>query len=368
MVKKFLYLNGLAILAVILFHASGWGFTAMFSWSHRYLPSQINPFSQVDSLPYYVLRIIEQFVVFSIPAFLFVSGFFVAFTTPAKNKTIAWKTVFNRVKFLIIPYLLWTTFILITNILQGRLPGVIDLFKFYLTGSITPAYYFVILLIQFYLLSPFLVPLARNHWKKLFIATAILQISFHAFQYFVIFFPQNSSIVSIFHLLPKWIFPVRLFWFSLGLIIGFHKDVWKTFLEDKKKIWLVLTILLYIAGFFEWEFILNKTGLDWIDTRETLIDAFYAFSFLMAFLASSNLLPGRKNIEKMGSQSFGIYLAHIPVMDFFSRAVYHFAPWLLSQTLLFTLLVALLGLIIPLLLMAFFRKTYFKKIYGFVFG
>ena len=368
MVKKFLYLNGLAILAVILFHASGWGFTAMFSWSHRYLPPQTNPFIQIDTLPYYILRIIEQLVVFCIPAFLFVSGFFVAFTTPAKKKQISWKTVFNRIKFLYIPFALWTTFILLTNILQGRNPGVFDVIKFFLTGSITPAYYFVILLIQFYLLSPILIPIARNHWKKLFIATAILQILFHAFQYFVILFPQNAAITTIFQFLPKWFFPVRLFWFSLGLIIGFHKDIWKTFLENKAKVWIGITIFLYLAGFFEWELILNITGLDWIDTRETLIDAFYAFSFLMAFLSTSAILPLRKNVEKMGSQSFGIYLVHIPVMDFFSRAVYHFAPWLLSQNLLFIVLVAVIALIIPLLLMAFFRKTFLKKIYGFVFG
>jgi peptidoglycan/LPS O-acetylase OafA/YrhL len=368
MVKKFLYLNGLAILAVIIFHASGWGFTAMFSWSHRYLPPQIDPFTQINSLPYYVLRLIEQFVVFSIPAFLFVSGFFVAFTTPSTNKSISWKTVFNRIKFLFIPFVVWTTFILFTNILQGKNPGVIDLIRFYLTGSITPAYYFVILLIQYYLLSPILVPLAKNHWKKLFITTALLQIFIHVFQYFLIFLPESPAVSVILQFLPKWAFPVRLFWFSLGLIIAFHKEIWKKFLEKKEKVWIGITLLLYIAGFFEWELILNKTGLDWIDTRETLVDGFYAFSFLMAFLSTSVKFPIRKNIEKMGSQSFGIYLVHIPVMDFFSRAVYHFIPWLLGQTLLYIILVAILGLALPLLLMWFFRNTFFKKVYGFVFG
>lgn len=368
MVKKFLYLNGLAILAVIIFHASGWGFTAMFSWSHRFLPSQIDPYSQIGTLSYYALRLIEQFVVFSIPAFLFVSGFFVAFTTPAKSNTLPWQTVLKRIKFLYIPFFVWTTFVLFTILLQGKIPGINDLVKFYFIGSISPAYYFIILLIQFYLLSPILVPLAKNHWKKLFIVTALFQILLHTLQYFIVLFPESAVVITIARFLPKWFFPVRLFWFSLGLIIAFHKDLWVKFLEGKTKYWIGLTILLYIVGFFEWEILLRKSALDWIETRETLLDGLYAFSFLMAFLSSRQELLLRNKVEKIGTQSFGIYLAHIPVMEFFSRAVYHFVPWILGQTLLFIVLVAIVGLVLPLTIMWVFRNSFLRRFYVYIFG
>ena len=209
MVKKFLYLNGLAILAVIIFHASGWGFTAMFSWSHRYLPTQINPYSQIGTLSYYALRLIEQLVVFSIPAFLFVSGFFVAFTTPSKSKTLPWKIVLKRIKFLYIPFFIWTSFVLVTNLVQGKIPGIFDLLKYYLVGSITPAYYFIILLIQYYLLSPILVPLAKNHWKKLFFVTGVLQILLLSLEYFIVLFPDSMLVSTIVNFFPKWFFPTR---------------------------------------------------------------------------------------------------------------------------------------------------------------
>ena len=76
--RRLLILNGLAIIGVILFHAAGWGFVAIFAWSDRYMPVMETVSDQRGSAPYNALRLVEQLVVFSIPAFLFVSGFFIA--------------------------------------------------------------------------------------------------------------------------------------------------------------------------------------------------------------------------------------------------------------------------------------------------
>ena len=152
------------------------------------------------------------------------------------SKTSPWKTILKRIKFLYIPFFIWTTFVLVTNLLQGKIPGIIDLFKYYFTGSITPAYYFIILLIQYYLLSPILVPLARNHWKKLFFTTAVLQILLLSIEYFIVLFPGNAVVSTIVSFFPKWFFPTRLFWFSLGLIIAFHKSSWTKFLAGKTRV------------------------------------------------------------------------------------------------------------------------------------
>jgi hypothetical protein len=69
MIRRLLYLNGLAVLGVILFHASGMGFVAMFAWTHRYLPVTAPNYDQMGSAAYYGLRVIEAIVTFSIPAF-----------------------------------------------------------------------------------------------------------------------------------------------------------------------------------------------------------------------------------------------------------------------------------------------------------
>ena len=83
MAKRLLLLNGVAIVCVILFHATGFGFTAMFAWAHRYREVSSPNFDAVGTGAYYAFRLIEQFVVFAIPAFLFVSGYFVSVASAA---------------------------------------------------------------------------------------------------------------------------------------------------------------------------------------------------------------------------------------------------------------------------------------------
>jgi fucose 4-O-acetylase-like acetyltransferase len=103
MVRRLLYPNGLAILFVVLFHTTSWGMTAMFAWTPRYLPVSEPVFDQTGSLPYYWVRFVEQVVVVAVPALLFVSGYFVAFTTGQRDN-LAWSQIWGRIKKLLIPY------------------------------------------------------------------------------------------------------------------------------------------------------------------------------------------------------------------------------------------------------------------------
>ena len=92
MVRRLYLLTGIAIFAVVLNHAAGWGFTSMFWWVNRY--SSLTPpnYDQVGSLSYYFLVVLKQITTFSVPAFLFVSGFFV---------TYAYKGVDHQSKFIL---------------------------------------------------------------------------------------------------------------------------------------------------------------------------------------------------------------------------------------------------------------------------
>jgi len=161
---------------------------------------------------------------------------------------------------------------------------------------------------------------------------------------------------------------VRVFWFSLGLVIAFHRNEFKKFFEIKPIIWISLAIVLFSLGIIEWEWLTKLSGLNWIETRETLIDALYASTVLFLILSTKKTLPVRNSVEKIGAQSFGIYLAHIPVMEYLARGIYHFAPRLLSQTILFAFIIAFFGLGLPLLAMWVFRKTFLNRVYGYVFG
>ena len=186
MVNRLLLLNGIAIVNVILFHATGFGFTAMFSWAHRYRPVTSPNYDAVGSASYYALRGLEQYVAFTIPAFLFVSGFFVSVMAGRQQGGVKVAAVLARVRALAVPYLLWSAVILGALALEGRIYRPERYARMILTGSTHPNYYYVPLLMQLYLVAPALVWLARRQWRALLAATALLQLGVYLLQYLVV--------------------------------------------------------------------------------------------------------------------------------------------------------------------------------------
>jgi probable poly-beta-1,6-N-acetyl-D-glucosamine export protein len=368
MARKLLYLSGLAIIAVILFHTAGTGFTAMFAWGHRYLPKSLPVMSQVDSLAYYGLRFFEQLAVFSIPAFLFVSGFFVAVTT-GRRETIDWKAVLSRCRSLLIPYLIWSTIALALLILQGKRYGVFELFRVYLTGGANPVLYFVPLLVQFYLLAPFLVRLARKNWKLLLLMAGLLQLAVQALQYPVFLGLDIPNATQLAGYVPKWLFLARIFWFPLGIVIAFNIEVVKSWLEQNRSWLFIATVALIPLGMLEWELYYRWSGEQWLAHRETFIDSFYSLTAIFSVLAlNTKRLPKLNTVSLVGSKSFGIYLVHALVIEYTARIIYNFAPALLGYQLILQPLLILAGLGLPLLAIYVVDHTPIRKGQAYLFG
>lgn len=368
MYKKLLYLNGLAIFSVIIFHAVGWGFTAMFFWAHRYSSINSPTLADVNLLNYYVFRVIEQLVVFTIPAFLFVSGFFVAFVAGRDGKNLTWKVVGARITALLIPYLLWANLVFLV-LKQANVDSVWDYFRIILTGSVNPSYYFIPLLIQFYLLSPLIVPLARKWWKGLLLVTGLFQLLIIAMQYLSVLSLPVPILNIQPDLIPKWFFPARIFWFCAGVVIGFHLPAFKAWLARYRQVILAVLFITIPLGIIEWEFLFQRSGQRWVDPRETLIDALYAVAVLLCLIAFDKLpLPMNRTLSDLGSKSFGIYIVHAPVMEGVSRVIYHLFPALLSNTPLLVIILIVSGLGIPLAAMSLVNISPARRIYAYLFS
>lgn len=368
MVRRLLYLNGIAILSVILFHATGQGFVAVFAWAHRYAPGAA-PYAQMGSPSYYALRLIEQVVVVAIPAFLFVSGFFMAVAAGRTRATVSWQTVFNRIKYLVAPYLVWTVVALVLALAQGKRFSIGDLVAILLTGRISPVLYYVPLLCQFYLLSPWLVRAARADWKLLLALAAALQIAVQLTPYPTFWGLDLASKQQLLNLVPKWLFLARIFWFTLGIVVGFHLDLFKRALARVRWPLLVLTLILIPLGVAEWEIYVHLSGVDWLAHRETLLDSVYALGFLGCFVAFDRArLPLEDAIGALGARSYGIYLTHALVMENIARVLYHAAPTLLAYQSLLQPILIVSGLGLPLLAMAIVRRMSVARFYVYLFG
>ncbi len=187
--------------------------------------------------------------------------------------------------------------------------------------------------------------------------------------YLVILKIDNPVLSPFYFLTRSWLFPGYIFWFSFGIVVGFHLDGFKQFLA-RTRWWLLAGFLLsFIAGLIEWEWLLGKSGADWIGTRQTLVDNFYIMGFLLCYLAFEKVNPPfKKQVNQIGAKSYGIYLVHIAVLEITSRLIYHVFPALLSYPLIFLLVITAIGLAIPLGLMALVDHSPARPLYGYIFG
>lgn len=369
MISRLLLLNGIAIVNVILFHATGFGFTAMFWWVHRYRPVASPNFDAVGTTAYYALRGIEQYAGFAIPVFLFVSGFFVS-VLAGRSRTVANAGAIGaRVRALAVPYLIWTGVILAGLALEGRVYSLARYARMVATGATHPNYYYVPLLIQLYVLSPVIVWFARRNWRALLVAAGALQLIVYLLQYAVVLNVESPVARQAAAAFPKWLFAAHLFWFVLGVVVGFEQQTFKALAHRFRWTLAVAAVVLFVAGMVEWELLMAWSGSVWVENRQTLVDGLYAGAVIFALLAFTDLkVPFSRAFVYLGTMSFGIYLVHGIAMEIAARAVYRGAPWLLGSPLVFLPLVIAVGAATPLLLMNLVHRSRARAAYPHLFG
>ena len=169
MIRRLLVLNGLAVIAAVLNHSIQWSITAMFWWTYRYRSVSVPNFDQAGGAAYWTIRLLDMIAVVAVPAFLFVSGFFVALACGGNQAIAGWKVVLNRVKNLLPAYLFWSFVIVGINLVKGQQYTIPGLLGIIIHGSVAAPFYYVPVLIQCYLLAPILAALAKTRLKLLLI-------------------------------------------------------------------------------------------------------------------------------------------------------------------------------------------------------
>jgi membrane-bound acyltransferase YfiQ involved in biofilm formation len=337
----------------------------MFQWADRYRPVAVPNYDQVGSLSYYVLCAIRCLSSFSVPAFLFFSGFFIAYSARGSESTLSWKVVSTRLRNLLIPYLIWSAVIFVGDALQGIFytPG--DYIRRLALGRAHPAYFYIPLICQFYVLSPWVVRVARTHPKWVLLGSALLQVTVLGSRYLIVFDVEVPTLNRITDLL----FPMYGFFFAGGVVSGFHLQSLKIWLSRAKWYLLATAVLLGALALTESELVYGLTGIRRGAGPTTIPASLYAVALISCWLAFDQLAPWpSKGLYQLGRAVFGIYLLHPKVLEFVARAVQKFAPWLLAHQVFFqpTLVVAALGG--PLLFMRLVGKSPARRFHRCLFG
>lgn len=360
MVRRLLLLNGIAVIGVALNHASGYGFQAMFLWTDRYLPVTVPDFSQTGSLAFYGIVIIQQLIYFTLPAFLFVSGFFVAFSAGRENPKLKWNVVFARVKTLIIPLIVWIVilFLFFYNLDLGKLKNALL------------SYYYIPLLIQFFILAPFMVRLAKRRWALLLIVAALAELSRDTIYYLQALGVTHPGQQFLINITPLWLIPTLIFWFSLGIVAGIHRERFTQWLASNKKVLLVALIILIPLMLIEYQLVWQISGEVRLHPYFGGYSRFfYALAFLLCFLAYEKvMIPYSKNLSQLGGKSLGIYLAHGPIMFIVATILYKLTPWMLGRQIIYQGLLIIFGLGVSILAMEIVSRSRLRVFYHYLFG
>lgn len=369
MTRRVFLLNGLAILAVVCNHAVGWGYIAMFWWAHRYRPVSSPNFDQLGTLPYYALLVVKQLTVFSVPAFLFVSGFFVAYTARGSQPALNWKTVKVRTTNLLVPYITWSVVIFMGDFLQGITYTPVGYLERLAFGGATEAYFYIPLICQFYLLSPLVVPIAKTRRGLLLFVSALVQLGMMSLWYLNLFGANIPGLDQMTRTVPGWSFVNWAFFFAFGIVSSLHLQQLKQWLARAKWGLLVAVIVLGSLAILEPEVIYHSTGEDWRGGPLTFSTSLYAVTFILCFLSFDKLfIPFSKTIYQLGSKTYGIYLLHPKILEFVARVIYHVAPWMLGHQVLFQPLLIVFGLGGPLLFMTAVARSPARRAYRLLFS
>lgn len=365
MTRRLLLLNGLAILAVVCNHAAGWGLTALRYWLGNPATPVLAAGHWADGVRYYGLTAVKCLTTFAIPAFLFVSGFFVAYMARGSRSAVSWKAVWGRLKFLLVPYLLWSIVIFIGDALEGHVYGPIDYLSRLLTGSAHPVYFYIPVICQFYLLSPLIVSQAQTSPRKVLIVAAVLQAVALSLHYLLLARPQLAGLEKVVELLS----PTYGIFFCLGVVAGLYLTPFKMWLSKVKVQLLAAVLVLGALVLIESEVVFRLTGVRQGGSPATLSNSLYTLAFVLCFAAFDEVrLPFSAALNRLGAASFGIYLLHPKVLELIARAVHKLIPWALTYQVLFQPLLVGIAIGASLLFMYLVSRSALRKSYRYLFG
>jgi len=276
-----------------------------------------------DSLGYAVAGFLNQACRVGLPAFLMVSGagMFYAY---GQRQDFSWRRyLLRRLQAVGIPYVAWTlVYFLFFRIVEQNFDGLIPGFLHALaTASAVYTFYFFIPIAQWYLLFPFVRPLARSRWlgpvtvAALVVNGLVIVLSFPAVRFDV------GNILS-----TLWPYRARvlLWWLGPFFLGAWLATRWESASRVLRRYWGALLLLaapLLVWVLREFQAYVQVGRLS--DVATVLRPSVYAYALVvvLAIIGLGTVLCERsafiaRAVGVIRQYSFGVYLIHPLIMHF----------------------------------------------------
>lgn len=305
------YIRGAAMLGVIGIHTGGYAIS--------------NPYLNI-----HLFALLEILSRFSVPIFLFISGFGLFLKQTDLQAPFAYRDFLKRrLAAVLVPYLSWSFLYLLLITWTSRSFAVwspLTLLKYLFFGLACYQLYFMLILLWFYLLMPL-----WRKWLQLIIQQPlfqltlllIVQIVFNYYSSYTSVFSSDNPLISMFlgYRLNYWV-AHYFFIFLLGAVCALKFTAFQAFLAKRHNLLAIFFILTAAGMLAFYYYLLAQYGY----TLEQAVDTDHQLSplgilytlaaSLFGFSLFSRPLPGRITalLALLGRHSYFVYLVHPFVM------------------------------------------------------
>jgi membrane-bound acyltransferase YfiQ involved in biofilm formation len=304
----------------------------------------------------------------AVPLFLFLAAYHLA------RSPRTWQAIWNNGKRLVIPMAFWS---LVGWALSWRKGAdgwsAVDFLKLFVSGRAQLGYYFIVLIVQFFVLARWLVPAIEKRPKLVLGFAFLIQLIVHAYDYLYLFGMLRLVAAPEWVLrlgpFPEFLFPRFLLSFSLGIWASVNLDRFKEVTEKRLVLlgclalvssaaMIVETGLIFgVSHNFSGASIFAAASLAWGEWKvSTAIWGIVALFFIIA--VARRWLPLKNQLEALGKNSYGILLLHGMVLELLLLVGYKIGPALHLPWygIVGVAVRLLLGLSIPLVITKAIRK------------
>lgn len=267
-----------------------------------------------ETVYYFLLVSASRSSAFVVQGFVFLSSFKL-FCNKIQPQYIPY--VLGKVQKIYIPYLIWNTIYYFNFMLHGYFQFFItDLITYCVNGTLSSPFYFVVFIMQFYILLPL--------WWKIYSSFSpliVIPISFFLTLY-------SSEIIQKLHYMafdknfnyPDRIFITYLLYWTLGAYVAKYRDKLLPLLAKK---YLVITLIYCFFATVNIGFYYNLVRFGNFSPIIHLVLVCYCVSAIAFFLCLSQKIPLTKSIQHLSNVTFAIYLNHCFILFYVDKLSSH---------------------------------------------
>jgi peptidoglycan/LPS O-acetylase OafA/YrhL len=327
--KTMVPIRGFAIFLVVLAHAV----IMMLAAEDIMAPgtSLSRDFFDIWQIASPVKSIVLELSACAVPIFLFLSGFY-TMSTPQ-----TWKAIWSGSRKLLLPMITWSLMAWGISWRKGTGWSILHFLSLFISGRTETGYFFIVLILQFYILSKWLVPVMKKNPMLILVVSMLLQLGTHIYDYIYLF----SKLGIISHIgwiettgpFPEFLFPRFMVSFTLGIWASQSSERFRNIIAEHFHAVLAIAALAAAALVLERGILFRysyailhtsefeATSQAWVGWKASTAFWTLAAIFLI-FGWFQKRIPVKILLDKLGKYSFQIFLLHGMALDLTRSVLY----------------------------------------------